>query len=120
MSDPSRVHAGLRVARLVAAALFVLALSACAVGIAGAQSSADAALEARVTAAIEGASDLPNGALTVDARGGVVRISGSVACEGCGGMLTPGGVQTVQQSLGAVVRAVPGVERVEFDLEYVP
>lgn len=120
MSEPSRVQAGLRVARFGAAALIVLMLSACAAGVAGAQSSADAALEARVTAAIENASDLPDGTLTVDARGSVVRISGSVACESCGGMLTPGGVQTIQQSLGAVVRAVPGVERVEFDLEYVP
>lgn len=108
----------LRVARLGSAALFVFVLSACASGIAGAQSSADTVLEARVTAAIENASDLPNGTLTVDASDGIVRITGSVACEDCGGMLTPGGVQTVQQSLGAVVRAVPGVERVEFDLEY--
>ena len=105
-------------ARLGFATLVVFALSACASGIAGAQSSADAALEARVTAAIESASDLPNGTLTVDASDGIVTISGSVACDDCGGMLTPGGVQTVQQSLGAVVRAVPGVERVEFDLEY--
>lgn len=100
------------------AALVGFMLSACASGIAGAQSSADTALQARVTAAIENASDLPNGTLTVDASDGIVRISGSVACQDCGGMLTPGGVQTVQQSLGAVVRAVPGVERVEFDLAY--
>ncbi len=106
--------------RLGLAALVVLVLSACTLGIAGAQSSADAALEARVTAAIENASDLPDGTLAVDASDGVVRISGSVACEDCGGMLTPGGVQTIQQSLGAVVRAVPGVERVEFELAYEP
>jgi len=71
-------------------------------------------------AAIDNSSDLPSGALRVDASNGVVRITGSVACANCGGMLTPGGAQTIQQSLGAVVRAVPGVERVEFDLEYAP
>ena len=120
MSEAPRVQMGARIARLGLAAVVVLALSGCASGIAGAQTSADAALEARVTAAIENASDLPKGALTVNASDGIVTISGSVACEGCGGMLTPGGVQTVQQSLGAVVRAVPGVERVEFDLAYRP
>ena len=107
-------------ARLGFAAIVVFGLSACASGIAGAQSSANAVLEARVAAAIENASDLPNGTLSVDASDGIVTILGSVACENCGGMLTPGGVQTVQQSLGAVVRAVPGVERVEFNLEYRP
>ena len=118
MSRMRHPRARSRVVRLGFTALAALALSACASSMAGAQSSADAALEARVTAAIDNASDLPSGVLTVDASDGVVRIAGSVACEDCGGMLTPGGVQTVQQSLGAVVRAVPGVERVEFDLEY--
>ncbi|NIW23127.1 MAG: hypothetical protein GWN29_00370 [Gammaproteobacteria bacterium] len=118
MSETACARIEFRAIRLGLTALVALTLAACASGIAGAQSSADGALEARVTAAIENASDLPNGTLTVDANDGIVRISGSVACERCGGMLTPGGVQTVQQSLGAVVRAVPGVERVEFDLEY--
>ena len=109
-----------QVARLSIAAFVMFALSACASSIVAAQSPADAALEARVTAAIENSSDLPSGVLTVDASNGIVRITGSVVCENCGGMLTPGGTQTIQQSLGAVVRAVPGVERVEFDLEYAP
>jgi osmotically-inducible protein OsmY len=120
MSEIPWAQTGFRVVRLGFVALIALALSACASGIAGAQSATDAALEARVAAAIDNASDLPNGTLSVDASDGIVRISGSVACENCGGMLTPGGVQTIQQSLGAVVRAVPGVERVEFDLEYRP
>jgi osmotically-inducible protein OsmY len=84
----------------------------------GSRSDEDAALEARVSAALAGASDLPMDAFDVEADGGVVQISGSVVCETCGGMLTPGGIQTIQQTLGAVVRAVPGVERVEFDLTY--
>ncbi|MDH3419262.1 MAG: hypothetical protein OEM78_07285 [Gammaproteobacteria bacterium] len=105
------------VARIAFAVSATLALTACASGIAGAQTSADAALEVRVTNAIENASDLPVNSLSVDARDGVVRVTGSLVCADCGGMLTPGGVQTIQQSLGAVVRAVPGVERVEFDLE---
>ena len=120
MSEVDRTRARFHLARLLAAVLCLLALAACASGMAGAQTSADDTLEARVTAAIDNASDLPDGTLTVDASDGVVRISGSVACEDCGGMLTPGGGQTVQQSLGAVVRAVPGVERVEFDLVYRP
>jgi len=49
-----------------------------------------------------------------------VTISGSVVCQECGGRRTPGGSGTVQQSLGAVVRAIPGVESVEFELEYEP
>ena len=43
---------------------------------------------------------------------------GEVVCEDCGGMRTPGNIGTVQQSLGGVVRAVPGVMRVDFDLSY--
>ena len=50
------------------------------------------------------------------AEGGQGPIAGG-RCDGCGGSSTPGGAATVQQSLGAVVRAVPGVERalVTFD-----
>lgn len=109
-----------RCARLTLASIIALGVFACASGPAGAQSAADAALAARVSAAIANASDLPADAFAVDARDGVVRITGSVACEACGGMQTPGGIQSIQQSLGAVARAVPGVERVEFDLEYQP
>jgi osmotically-inducible protein OsmY len=84
------------------------------------QSSEDAALEARVESALEAAADLPADSITVQARGGVITLTGSVVCEPCGGNATPGGAGTVQQSLGAVVRAVPGVERVEFRLRYGP
>ena len=109
-----------RLARALLAVGAAFALTACASGIAGAQSDADAALEARVANAIDNASDLPVDSLSVAASDGVVRVTGSLVCADCNGMLTPGGVQTIQQSLGAVVRAVPGVERVEFDLEYRP
>jgi hypothetical protein len=107
---------GVRRAQLTAIA--ALALSACEPGTDHAPSAPDRALEARVVAAIVTAADLPADAFVVAASDGVVTITGSVACEGCGGMRTPPGVQSIQQSLGAVVRAVPGVERVEFDLRY--
>jgi len=74
-------------------------------------------LQQQVTSAIASASDLPADGLMVAVDGGVVRVSGSLECEDCGGMRTPGGEDTIQQTLGAVIRAVPGVERVEFELE---
>lgn len=79
----------------------------------------DEELAARVEAAIASASDLPDD-LQVEANDGVVSITGSLACDDCGGLQTPGGIGTVQQSVGAVVRAVPGVEAVEFALEAGP
>ncbi len=83
---------------------------------------ADSAFAARVQAAIRSASDVPADSLRVVAQvnGGLVDVLGSVACDGCGGNSTPGGAGTVQQSLGAVVRAVPGVEQVRFYLRYRP
>ena len=80
--------------------------------------AADSVLVVRVEAAIAGASDLRADSLTVAVTDGVVTITGSVLCDDCGGTRTPNGTGTVQQSLGAVVRAVPGVERVRFDLVY--
>jgi osmotically-inducible protein OsmY len=94
------------------------ALTACSVNAVSGQDAANASLVARVTAALENSSDLPANALEVDVDEGRVIVSGSVACDECGGTLTPGGTASVQQSLGAVVRAVPGVEQVEFDLQY--
>ena len=111
-----------------AASTFHLAVAICAVAVASlgvpvsaaAQSRADEALKARVEAALESASDVPGDSLTVEVRNGVVTLTGSVVCDECGGRRTPGGFGTVQQSLGAVVRAIPGVESVEFKLEYAP
>ena len=76
----------------------------------------DEELAVRVEAALATASDLPAG-FEVEVAAGVVTITGSLACDDCGGLRTPGGIGTVQQSLGAVVRAVPGVEAVEFALD---
>lgn len=83
-----------------------------------AQSRADSLLATRVSSAIAAAADLRADSLQVSVRNGQVRITGSVVCDDCGGTRTPGGTGTVQQSLGAVVRAVPGVEQVRFDLVY--
>ncbi len=77
----------------------------------------DERLQRQVIAAIASASDLPGENLQVSVDNGVVTVSGSLSCDDCGGMRTPGGVDTIQQSLGAVVRAVPGVETVEFALQ---
>ena len=82
------------------------------------QSRADSVLVARVTTALQAASDLPADSIFVVASSGVVILTGSVVCGECGGSRTPNGSGTVQQSLGSVVRAVPGVERVLFELVY--
>ncbi len=89
-----------------------VAFSACASGV------PDELLQERVEAALAAASDVPADALSVVVIDGVVTITGSVVCQECGGRRTPPGAGTVQQSLGAVVRAIPGVESVEFELEY--
>jgi len=83
-----------------------------------AQAVPDDALRVRVESVIASAADLPADSISVQVQGGVVTISGSVLCDACGGNATPGGTGTVQQSLGAVVRAVPGVTGVRFALRY--
>ena len=93
-------------------------LTACTYGSVLTQNNSDSMLEERIVIALESASDLPANAITVEAREGIVILTGSVVCDSCGGARTPAGVRTVQQSLGSVVRAVPGVERVEFDIQY--
>lgn len=80
-------------------------------------SDTDLVLAGRVQAALESASDLPR-ELSVEVTDGVVLISGALACEDCGGNRTPGNIGTIQQSLGTVVRAVPGVTEVRFQLDY--
>ena len=87
---------------------------------AAAQSPADSALKVRIEAALVAASDVPADSITVAVSQGVVTLTGSVVCQECGGRRTPGGSGTTQQSLGAVVRAIPGVASVEFKLEYQP
>jgi osmotically-inducible protein OsmY len=78
--------------------------------------SLDEQLRQRVEAALAAnATELPPG-LQVQAVNGNVSLSGSLDCEECGGMRTPGTFDTIQQSVGAIVRAVPGVESVNFAL----
>jgi hypothetical protein len=77
--------------------------------------SLDDRIQSQVEAVIASASDLPTG-LSIEVSQGVVSVSGSLDCENCGGMRTPNTVGTIQQSLGAMVRAVPGVTGVEFSL----
>ena len=106
--------------RLLRAALLLVVLGGATPAAGTAQTAGDEALRARVEAALRSASDVPSDSIVVQVSGGVVTLTGSVVCEGCGGNATPGGAGTVQQSLGAVVRAVPGVTRVEFRLRYEP
>jgi len=63
------------------------------------------------------AADVPGSQLEVVVTDGVVTITGSIECEPCGGRTTPGGSGTIAQSVGAIVRAVPGVESVRFLVE---
>ena len=79
--------------------------------------SEDEQLQQNIEMAIANAADLPPGGFVVTATSGLVTISGSLDCEDCGGLRTPGGIDNIQQSLGAVVRAVPGVEQVQFSLQ---
>ena len=79
----------------------------------------DERIRAQVASAVVNASDLPPG-FDIQVSEGVVQIKGSVICDECGGMRTPGHIGTIQQSLGGVVRAIPGVMRVDFDLSYGP
>ena len=64
----------------------------------------DEVLKARVEAALASASDVHAAGITVDARRGVVTLTGQVASA------------TEQQSVGAIVRAIPGVRDVAFSL----
>ena len=93
-------------------ALLILLVAAC-----GQEPDTDESLQQQVTDAIAAIPDLPADTLIVTSEGGRVHVSGSLECEDCGGMLTPAGKGTIQQTLGAVIRAVPGVESVQFELQ---
>ena len=75
----------------------------------------DEQIKSQIESAIAFSEDLPQ-LIGVQVLEGVVIITGVLDCEDCGGMRTPGNLGTVQQSLGAVVRAVEGVREVIFDL----
>ncbi len=68
----------------------------------------DAVLRVRVEDALASASDVNAGRLTIETSRGAVTLSGQVAS----------GLE--QQSVGAIVRAVPGVEEVFFSLSIEP
>lgn len=110
-----------RCTALLLTLLFVMASCAPAseTEIIGNAEAGDEQIRIQVEAVIARAADLPQ-QITVEVRDGVVFISGSLDCEGCGGMRTPGNIGTVQQSLGAMVRAVTGVNSVAFDLNSEP
>ena len=70
--------------------------------------SSDEALSDRVTAALAAATDVDAGAIRVETGGGVVTLTGRVSS----------GFE--QQSVGAIVRAIPGVSEVRFALVVEP
>ncbi len=79
----------------------------------------DAELQTQIEALIKQQSDLPQG-LQVMVTDGRVMLTGSLECEACGGNATPGTEDTIQQSLGAVVRAIPGVVDLQFSFAAQP
>ena len=84
----------------------------------GTQQTSDEVLRARVQAALVNAADVPGQEITVEVSDGVVTLTGQVSSDGQRGVPYPSA--TVQQSIGAVVRAVPGVQEVRFSLEIDP
>ena len=78
----------------------------------------DEVLRERVEQALTNSMDVPALNITVAVNDGTVTLTASELCaeHECPGRGTPGGVGTVQQSIGAVVRAIPGVRAVEFSL----
>lgn len=112
------LRTGTRLIALVLSLLWVMASCAPAseTEIIGDAEAGDEQIKIQVEAVIARAADVPQ-QIVVEVREGVVFISGSLDCESCGGLRTPGTIGTVQQSLGAVVRAVNGVNRVVFDLD---
>ena len=102
------------VKRLTAVVCLVLAVTATAAGVSGCsartlgKATDDDVLKMRVETALASASDVNADSLTVAARRGVVTLTGYVASG------------TEQQSVGAIVRAIPGVEGVSFSLRIEP
>ena len=82
------------------------------------QGPSDEVLRARVQAALENAADVPGREITVEVADGVVTLTGQVSSDALRGVPYPSA--TVQQSIGAVVRAVPGVKEVRFSIQIEP
>ena len=79
----------------------------------------DSDIQAQIATLLSSQPDLPTG-LQVAVVSGRVTISGSLVCKDCAGQETPGSYGSVQQSVGAVARAVPGVAEVVFALTTQP
>ena len=80
----------------------------------------DEQLRQRVEEAlVANAADLGQG-FQVEVINGNVSLTGSLDCGDCGGLRTPGTFDTIQQSIGAIVRAIPGVAGVNFTLTTEP
>ena len=83
------------------------------------ESPPDEVLKERVEGALMNSSDIPGEDIRVEVDEGVVMLTASNLCqdpEECPGRSTPGRLGTVQQSIGAVLRAIPGVKDVQFSL----
>lgn len=79
---------------------------------------ADEILKARVVAALAAASDIPARDIAVEVKAGVVSLKGRVSANSMRGVTYP--TAMMQQSIGAVVRAVPGVKEVRFSIQIDP
>ena len=100
----------------------ILCIAALAIVQAGQQQAvrapADDVLKARVAAALAAASDVPGRDIAVDVKSGVVILKGRVSANSMRGVTYP--TAMMQQSIGAVVRAVPGVKEVRFEIQVDP
>ena len=110
-----------RIAWTFYVALVVSSVAAAAVGgcaFRATEQPSDEVLRARVKAALVNAADVPGRAITVEVSDGVVTLTGQVSSAGQRGVPYPSA--TVQQSIGALVRAVPGVREVRFSIQIEP
>jgi osmotically-inducible protein OsmY len=110
------------IGRQVCCAAAILCIATLAIVQAGQQPAvrapADDVLKARVVAALAAASDVPGRDIAVDVKSGVVTLKGRVSANSMRGVTYP--TAMMQQSIGAVVRAVPGVKEVRFEIQVDP
>lgn len=109
-----------RISRMVGVATLCIAMLA--VLNAGQQQTArattDDLLRARVVAALTNASDLPGRDIAVEVKSGIVILRGRISASSMRGVTYP--TAMMQQSVGAVVRAVPGVKQIQFSIQIEP
>jgi hypothetical protein len=94
----------------------LVAFGAYGVDVQAQRKPSDEALKARVQAALASATDVPGRDITVDVKGGVVNLTGRVPSDAMRGAAYPGAF--LQQSVGAIVRAIPGVKDVRFSVQF--